>query len=242
VRVLTVLKWKSSFEDFAYKFARDKEGIAYDLQLHTQAAMVNAEESLERIEKRMQNMMNLVFNDLCSPEEKAFEDFIQSRGGPESVVEKDSHLSELLAMESHNKHHWDIRVKHAQRQDTESLLARAREQFRKSVTQVIEENAKVFAQKFEAQMEQILHTQNIIVRESDRVIKTVLTGPHERLLDPVGIVYASGVTCICSSFLGHVHRLERNGKACLYRDLVEFTDCFSRGGKETSRPVTSSWH
>jgi hypothetical protein len=233
VRVLTAPKWKATFDGLAQKFVREREGIKYDLQLHGNAMMVTAQEKLEGIEKHLEDIKNLVvyaFDNLHSPGEQKLEDYVISHGGADAVIDKDEQLLELLSLEN-EKHHWDLRVKHMHHHHratssvdaNASRLTETRQQFDASVVKVLEDNAEQFQQKFQAQMKQIVRTQDIVVQESNRIIKTVTGGPHDRLLDPVGPSVSAKIQTYSYLNLGHIRSLEGNGEEFLKRLSVVLT-------------------
>ena len=61
----------------------------------------------------------------------------------------------------------------------------------------IKKNLETFERKFEIQTRELAEEmKRFVVHEGDRVISSVLAGPHERILDPV---------CSCNSFVAVLH-------------------------------------
>ena len=82
-------------------------------------------------------------------------------------------------------------------EDKTKTISELRAEVGKDVEQVLADN-KYFEQKFEVVRMQVEEVKVSIKRETDRVIDTLLSGPHERIIDRV----SPSMRCL-SSFVQH---------------------------------------
>ncbi len=76
----------------------------------------------------------------------------------------------------------------------------------------IRSNFESFERKFEIlQQEMIDEMRKIVVHEGDRVISTVLSGPHDRIIDPVCLDILPCPILVLISHSGHVRIMEGYG-------------------------------
>lgn len=76
-----------------------------------------------------------------------------------------------------------------------------RQELADTPTAAIQKNLKIFERKFQMQQREIVEEmKKIVIHEGDRVISSVLEGPHERIIDPVRELYdcyQDATDCAC---------------------------------------------
>jgi hypothetical protein len=181
----------------ATEFAQHKEDIQCDLSIHASISINAAATSIEALNKKMDHLMKIVFTRMRSSEEHELAAFVDDAGGAEVVTNDDELLEELYTRHSSRQ---EERIRPNEEQHTP---ADRRKDIAKNIDQIIkvtksankravantcatsQENEKIFDQKFEAQRLQIEQLKSVMHHESDRVIRTLLGGPHERIVDKV---------------------------------------------------------
>lgn len=90
-----------------------------------------------------------------------------------------------------------------------AMLRPLKTELNEDFDKTLEKNMVVFERQLDVQRRQLEH---VVVREGDRVIAAVTSGPHDRILDLVRIikVYFLGF-CELTSYIGSSQDLERNG-------------------------------
>jgi len=133
--------------------------------------------------------MKTLFQQLVSPEQKQLSELVAARGGLKVLRDNDKTLLELERTAGKVSSALKAEVGRARREQSKDTTLSA-DDLRRDVledpTVAVEKNLTVFSRKFEAQKNQIVDELTLVVkRESDRVIKEVKGGPHERILDRV---------------------------------------------------------
>jgi len=133
--------------------------------------------------------MKTLFQQLVSPEQKQLSELVAARGGLKVLKDNDKTLLELekTAEKVSSVPKAEVgRARGEQSKDTSLSADDLRRDVLEDPTVAVEKNLTVFSRKFEAQKNQIVDELTLVVkRESDRVIKEVKGGPHERILDRV---------------------------------------------------------
>jgi hypothetical protein len=130
-----------------------------------------------------------VFQQLVSPEEKQISAQVAEMGGVSVVQNNDKillWLDETASKASSTPNAEARRAPRAKPTDAKPDADDIRNDIFEDPNVASEKNRIVFFRKFEAQKNQILdELTHVVERESDRVIREVKTGPHERILDRV---------------------------------------------------------
>jgi hypothetical protein len=195
VKVFKSPGWERKFNQYVTIFQEHKVAIHADLDLQTSAGVSSANESINRVEEKV-NL--IVFSMLRSSSEK---DLITHMGGkrPEAYLQNDSELQALIRFSEQKtierKRYKDTRVPDRDEKGREGedgfelkLMLDIRQGLLSSVESMLEENKRVFEVKFDLQKKQIVADISVVVRrEGDRLESALLSGPHDRILDQVGI-------------------------------------------------------
>lgn len=181
VKVFKSISWEGKLEAFAAAFDGHKEALQKDLSMHASLGIERANKTLASVEVSVQSTgsnlnMLLLFEQLRSPEERELRKFIESKGGADKFL-KDSELMDELVDLSRRGEGTDG-------SQVNSHMIKA--DLKKDLGDLINEGIAVSDNKFcalqvniRAQMETSMR------REGDRIIGTILSGPHDRIIDPV---------------------------------------------------------
>lgn len=211
VRVIKGPIYEGRLAEFATTFANHRRDVEFVLSMYTGLGVDAANRALADLHVTMRAVdekvnMLLLFRKLDTHQEKELMMHVKAKGG-QKCVDDDAALTELSAMTRIK----DVGGTAPVDMDT---LARLKLELSEDVDYSFEKNMATFERKLEAQKQQLeaalVHT---VVREGDRVITAVVSGPHDRIVDPVSF------TCSCCShtsqwlilFLGSAQHLERNG-------------------------------
>ncbi|KZT25952.1 hypothetical protein NEOLEDRAFT_293094 [Neolentinus lepideus HHB14362 ss-1] len=140
-----------------------------------------AKESRNDVEK-----MLMMFYACRSPREIELQQLIESRGGIEQCLRSEHDLQDVvLASEKIDPNptlpaSLDLK-RFSQEEGVKKLVYSVRKQFRDDVDTILANNRDIFERKFESQMKDI---KDEIRHESNRIIRTLSSGPHERIIDP----------------------------------------------------------
>ncbi|KAI1787462.1 hypothetical protein LXA43DRAFT_1029206 [Ganoderma leucocontextum] len=193
VKFFTSLKWQAKFTDVAQQFADHKAAIQFDLQIHASVGITTANVTLDamstdvgRLTENVGKLMEVVFERMRSPEEREVASLVASQpGGVEAALKDDVLLEQVLAAQRSKDGKGARRHASgagAQPEDRTRTIAELRQEVNKDVEQVLADN-KYFDQKFEVVRMQVDEVKVTIRRETDRMIDTLLSGPHERIID-----------------------------------------------------------
>ncbi|KAI0699900.1 hypothetical protein C8T65DRAFT_296564 [Cerioporus squamosus] len=196
VKFFTSTKWQGKFTEVAQQFADHKAGIQFDLQIHASIGITSANVTLTamntsftELNENVSKLMEVVFERMRSPEERDLSVLVSKEpGGLDAVLKNDKLLEEVLAKQKTGAGKDEKAMKRMKRAvpgqapDAVLTVTELRQEVNKDVEQVLADN-KFFDQKFEAMKMQVDEVKVEIKHESDRVIDTILAGPHERIVD-----------------------------------------------------------
>lgn len=120
------------------------------------------------------DMMKVVFARLVSPEEQELRSYVQSNGGADKVSRNFSLLKDMLS--GSNEKPGQLTLLELQRDAN------------KDIEDFLQEDAKVFENKFQLMKSQIQDVKEAVHHETDRIIDFLKSGPQERIRDRVSCV------------------------------------------------------
>jgi len=172
----------------AEEFVSHQKALQFDLQIQISVEVTNASATLSTLNENVTSMMKMVFERMQTPEERELANFVESKGGVDAVLSDDELLDEVA--KNQQKAEEQSGIKGIRPPDWKPLdLPKLRKEVNKEVDTILAENSKIFEQRFEAVAISVKEVKGTIIRESDRVIETILAGigkgPHERILDKV---------------------------------------------------------
>ena len=173
------------------------------------------------------DIMMSMFQQLVGPEQKELSALVTVNGGVKALRNNDKML--LFLEETANKSsstpsadgHRALRAKS---NDVKPNADDLKNDIFEDPIAAVEKNRDVFFRKFEVQKNQIIDELTLVVkRESDRVVKEVKGGPHERILDRVSGLGVHLLTAYPPLKIPSVDSrdLERNGRYHVALDLLQ---------------------
>ena len=128
--------------------------------------------------------MMQMFREFVTPEQKRLAALVEQKGGI-SVVDNEQIMKGLLDAETQISAPTGME-RHGPTKKFD--LVEIQHEIRDDPIEAIEKNAEFFDRKFDIQRRQIQEDiERAVSREGDRIISAVTGGPHERIVDPVGI-------------------------------------------------------
>jgi hypothetical protein len=185
VRFFVSLDWKDKFADMAAELAERKADLQFDLQLYVGIKVSEREKVNAR--REAETTFTFVFEKMSSPEECEFADVVASKGGNKKAILGDKQLlddvlSKYKPKSAHMAKQMDGGV---DAEMTPSILLREVE---KSPDMVIQEHTEAFNQKFDEALSKVqAELQEAGERHSERVMKMLEGGPHDRIENQVGL-------------------------------------------------------
>jgi len=129
-----------------------------------------------------------LFQKFVTPEQRQLTILVEQKGG-DAVIDNEQAMRELSDAEASMSAPIGIeRHRPAKKFD----LVEIQHEIRDNPANAIEKNAEFFNRKFDIQTRQIQEDiERAVRREGDRIISAVTGGPHERIVDPVRILFRS---------------------------------------------------
>lgn len=176
--------WQRKFTDIAQQFWEHKNELQHRLAIHTNHGVAVGNKALVQIQAdltHVNRVMEMVFEQLNSNEERKVAKFVENKGGRERVLESDALLNDLLKLQNSRN------VQSAAGNLVGPLMSvgELREGLTKDLEKVLEEDRKTFDQKFKAQQDQIEAVRATVVTQGDRITNLMLSGPYEQIVDRV---------------------------------------------------------
>ena len=118
----------------------------------------------------------------------------QSRGGVEACLEDDNALKALDAISKKRSSESSLSGNQGacskeKRHTAETSFTSLKKDLKENIDEALEKNMLIFEKKLEFQKRQITaEMAEVVTRESDRVISAVISGPHDRIKDSVGLI------------------------------------------------------
>lgn len=130
------------------------------------------------------------FKTMMSPFMRELDQRIRNQGTVEEILKNDGFLRELNAYEN-NPQSLGISSRDELKPgrsnpDANNDYKDLKKELLEEPAKAIAKNAEVFRRKFEMQKQEIVdEVEKVVIRESDRIIQSVMAGPHEKILDRV---------------------------------------------------------
>lgn len=188
--------WESKLLDFVGRFTTRRSEFSFALTIHTSLAIDSANVKLSDIGGSQQQLdikMNLLlqlFESLKSPEERDIAKQVKAKGGVDACLKSDKSLQELSKLDSSGPDISSASQGASSRQPQKIakpfVLKDLKDDLQMDPTLAMGKNMVIFTRKYEAQMHQIVdEVEQIMKRESDRIIDEIKSGPHSKIRDPV---------------------------------------------------------
>lgn len=191
VKVLNSPMWEGRLAGFVTVFEKHRSSIAFSLSLHTSLGVEAANRALLSVHQNVQSVdqklsMLLLFRTLDSPHEKEVMKIVTTKGGAKACVDDDTILKELMSLpRGRSSINPTVRRRATSSAADRVELAQVKMEIQEDVDKSLERNRVIFDGKLELQKRQLVkELEDVVRREGDRVI-SALSGPHDRIIDPV---------------------------------------------------------
>lgn len=189
VKVLKSSSWDDKFKGFLTLFTDRRKAFTFALEMHVGKGVDDANRKLDSVNTKL-NLVLEFFATLVPPDQQQLGELINSRGGPDAVMKENDVLTALAKYKPSSEvgsakradAHADLRSN----KDPEGSLKELKEELFESADVAMQKNLETFERKFDVQRKKIIEEMQGIVRhEGDRVIDSVLSGPHDKIRDTV---------------------------------------------------------
>jgi hypothetical protein len=160
-----------------------KAELQFDLTIHTSVTVKDINIAVDEVRRDMKTMMTVVFAYMSSADERQIAAHVDSKGGAD-IVKQDEGL--LLEVIEHFTPNTSGKAEGPQ-ETPESMVSALRKEIAKDLEDIIKDDSKAFDQKFDVVQAQLKELKQAVLRESDRIIAVMQTGPHERIVDRVSV-------------------------------------------------------
>jgi hypothetical protein len=139
--------------------------------------------TLEEIRRKMETMMETVFEYMSSADERRIAALIDEKGGVEKVKDDDAVLCKLVDQFMPDTSSGTSNP----RETPQSKASALRKEIAKDLEDIIKDDSKAFDQKFDFVQAQLTELKQVFQGESDRIIAEIRTGPHRRIVNQVSV-------------------------------------------------------
>ncbi|KAI0644515.1 hypothetical protein C8Q79DRAFT_777424 [Trametes meyenii] len=186
VKVIKSSSWDDKFKSFLTLFADRKKAFSFALDVHVGKAVDDANRKLDAVDVKLSAILEC-FSTLVSLDQQQLQNMVNSRGGLGAVLQDDSALVTLLKFKSSSSPGGPKGANSQldkEESDPQAALKSLKEDLIESADIAMQKNMDMFDRKFAMQQRRLADEMKGLVRhESDRVIDSVLSGPHDRIKD-----------------------------------------------------------
>ncbi|KAI0038795.1 hypothetical protein FA95DRAFT_1551039, partial [Auriscalpium vulgare] len=173
--------WDTKLLSFVSLFEKRHTDFEFALSVHNtktleamKAKLSSVDDSSKQVNAKIDVLM-VMFQSFVSKKQKTVADLVEAKGGAKIVRNSDQLLASVMARASEESGIGST---------GHTSLNELRDDFVENPDAAVEKNMIVFSRKFEVQKRQIIDEIALVVqRESDRIIKEVTAGAHDRILD-----------------------------------------------------------
>ncbi|KAF9264173.1 hypothetical protein L218DRAFT_998910 [Marasmius fiardii PR-910] len=192
VKFFTSIKWQNKFIGLSEEFVDHQNAIQSDLQLYIAFGIRTANSMLSTLNQSVADMVKMVFEQMQPAKDREIAIFVQRQGGqardPNDQLLKDviKHEQQLVSRKDEKKE-GDLNAPEAQQTEMPTDLDKFKEEVEKDVDTILKENREIFEKRFDVLESHFKEIKQVVHRESDRVIQTILdsvsNGAQERIVD-----------------------------------------------------------
>ncbi|PIL29961.1 hypothetical protein GSI_07872 [Ganoderma sinense ZZ0214-1] len=185
-KVVHSSSWSDEFKGYIQGFTDRRREFELAVSIYIGHAVNAANDKLVTIEEKMDRVLRYL--DACmSPEERELTKLVNDHGGPDAVMKDESLLRELfesrLAGAGTGISAPDRRARHGGGAVDE--FRELQKELQEDVQTAVRENLEQFEAKFVIQQRELEENlRRAMHREGDRIIDAVISGPHDKILDP----------------------------------------------------------
>ncbi|KAJ2926508.1 hypothetical protein H1R20_g10578, partial [Candolleomyces eurysporus] len=179
--------YENRLAEFCAVFDDHKKTVELAMSVHVAVGMDTANEKLDHQQDRLRSIerkldMITLFRKLDTPREKDINKFIESHGGARACITNDELLEELI-IKSGELSVARISGKDNGRKsnDLPQIRKRLFKELQEDIDDTFKRNMVLFERKLEMQNKQLT---DALHQESSNIISTLLSGAHDRIIDP----------------------------------------------------------
>jgi len=155
--------------------------------MHTSLGVDAANKKLDEQTRRLRGIEEkldtiALFRKLDTPREREVQKFIDEHGGVKACLNSDELLEELVAKSGDSIPRISGQDTTRKLNDLPTIRKRLFKELVEDIDEVFSRNLVLFERKLEMQNKQLTET---VQSESDHIIHTLLSGAHDRIMDPV---------------------------------------------------------
>ncbi|KAH9950295.1 hypothetical protein B0H21DRAFT_565923 [Amylocystis lapponica] len=192
-KVLKGPLWEGSLLQFVDLFSKRRSEFEFALSIHIGRGIDDANRKLDSLSRDLVKRTDMILNffQTCvSPEQQKLSALIQQKGGSEAVLNSEETLKELNTLYRNDRSLQAVDPNSSLESaaigafDLQAGFHALQMDLGGNPATIIKNNFETFERKFAMQQRQIAEELNrVITRESDRVIETVTSGPHDKIID-----------------------------------------------------------
>ncbi|KAJ3506012.1 hypothetical protein NLJ89_g7110 [Agrocybe chaxingu] len=185
-KTVKAAKYEARLSDFVTTFSDHRQKLEMAFALHTTLGVDAANAKLDRHGAALQSIeekldMIALFRKLDTPREREIQKFIEEHGGVKACLNNDELLEELIVKTGESFSRIAGRDASKRSNDLPSIRKRLLKELMEDVDETFARNMVLFERKLDMQSKQLTET---IQSESDHIINTLLSGAHDRIIDP----------------------------------------------------------
>ncbi|KAI0644519.1 hypothetical protein C8Q79DRAFT_1011558 [Trametes meyenii] len=187
-KVFNSSSWDDKFKGFLTLFTERRKAFTFELELHVGKGMNEANRKLDGVDEKL-NVILQIFSALIPPEQQELGDIIRNKKGREAVMKDDKVLLSLMKFKASGSAGGARSVvlqadAKMDLKDSDSDLKSLKEELIESADMAMQKNWDTFARKFDQQQKRLFEEmKGFVQHQSDRVIRSVLSGPHDLIKD-----------------------------------------------------------
>ncbi|KAI0644514.1 hypothetical protein C8Q79DRAFT_777234 [Trametes meyenii] len=189
VKVLKSSSWDDKFQSFLTLFADRRKAFTFALDMHVGRAVDDANRKLDAVDMKLSVVLEY-FSTLVPPDQVQLREIVRNRGGVEAVARDDNTLALLVKIAASSRTagssstNTGLQADMGDYADWKASLRSLKEELADSADVAMQRNLETFEGKFLMQQRRLMEEmKGTIHHESDRVIDSVLGGPHDRIKD-----------------------------------------------------------
>ncbi|RDX47112.1 hypothetical protein OH76DRAFT_1527023 [Lentinus brumalis] len=181
-KVLRSATWDDLFKQYVELFAQRRVDFLLRISVHSGIVLDDTHHKLLRVDEKVDELLRRVSE--SSPEQQRLREIVERNGGAEAVTSDDVLLEMVLKANPLAAVSASTVGEHENDLDT-SGLATIKAELLESTTDALERNFEVFERKFRLQeMKIVEELTHVAHKEGDRIIESVLDGPHNEIHNP----------------------------------------------------------
>ena len=186
--------YEGRLSDYIDKFHDHRRKLELAFAMHTSLGVYAANNKLDAQNQRLHDIEEkldaiALFRKLDTPREREVQKFIDEHGGVKACLNSDELLEELVAKSGASIPRISGRDITRKSNDLPTIRKRLFKELVEDVEEVFSRNLVLFERKLEIQNKQLTET---IQLESVHIIHTILSGAHDRIMDPVSLPVFDG--------------------------------------------------